>query len=344
MHQLDRRLVAGFLSLISVVVLGTVGYWVLGGGRWGWDDCMYMTVITLTTVGFGEVLDGFSQVDHVRPFTVLLITLGMGTFVYFASTLTAFIIEGDLRRAFVSTRMRKRLTKIRDHIIVCGIGSTGLHVVNELMATRTPIVAIDSSRERLETLAAELDDDLFLYVCGDATDDAVLSKAGVERARGLVAALASDKDNLYLVVSARQNHPERDQFRIVARGIEVSVIDKLKKAGADAVVSPNLIGGLRLASEIIRPTVVAFLDSMLHKDEITRIEEVTILPSSIMIGQSMRELDIRNRVRVSVLAARPAGQSDYTYNPRSDLVIEPNMTLVVLGTNRDVATLREMAK
>jgi len=223
MNELEGRLALGFSGVVLVVALSAIGFWVLGGGEWSIEDCLYMAIITLTTVGYGEVLEGFHQVPYARLFTSVVIVLGIGVFLYFVSTLTAYIIEGDLRRTLESTRMRKRISRLRDHIIVCGAGDTGRHVISELLATRTPTVAIDSNRERLEELARDLaqihPETSFLYLCGDATDDAILEQAGLEHASGLVAALANDKDNLFLVVSARQIRPGPDDFRIVARGI-----------------------------------------------------------------------------------------------------------------------------
>ena len=285
-EDLHKRIALGLFGVVFTFAVSAAGLWWLGGGRWTFSECLYMAVITLTTVGYGEVLDGFNEVAYAREFTILFIVTGMGVILYFVSSLTAFIIEGDLRRALENTRMRKRLSQIRDHVIVCGAGNTGRHVIAELIATNTPIVAIDIEREYLEELYRRHKVG-FLYLCGDATDDQVLDQAGLSRARGLVAALANDKDNLYLVVSARQGHPDLAHFRIVARGIDVTVLDKLRKAGADAVVSPNFIGGMRMASEMLRPTVVRFLDEMLHEEQTTRIEEVKVSPGSIMVGRTV---------------------------------------------------------
>ncbi len=337
-----RRLVLGGLSLVAVFIFGTVGYYLLGQGRWPLGDCLYMTLITVTTVGYGEMLSGFEQVEYARGFTVVLILLGMGVVLYFASTFTAFIIEGDLRRALQSSRMRNRVARLKNHIIVCGVGATGRHVAKELLSTKTPMVAIDSNVERLEELSKEFGES-FLYIVGDATDDHVLADARLADAAGLVAALANDKDNLYLVFSARQMHPDRDAFRIVARGIELGVLEKLEKAGANAAVSPNYIGGMRLASEMLRPAVVKFLDDMLRESKTTRIEEVAIRPRSKLAGRSVRQLDLRRKARVSVLAVKEPDGQGYLYNPKADLVLEVGMILVVLGTNEDVAVLREAA-
>jgi voltage-gated potassium channel len=337
---LRGRLLGGFVALLSVMAGGTLGYYLLGDGLWNVEQCLYMTVITLTTVGFGEVLPGFNEVEHVRLFTILLIVLGMGVFLYFASTLTAFIIEGDLRRALRLGRMKKRLGKMRDHIIVCGVGSTGRHVARELMATRTPVVAIDIDEDRLEHLNDEYPRRKLSYIVGDATDDEVLAQANLEHARGLVASLANDKDNLYLVVTARQCNAD---IRIVARGIDLRVFDKLRRAGADTVVSPNHIGGMRMVSEMIRPAAVKFLDVMLRDGDTTmRIEEVVIGKNGFS-GQTLGDADLRRKANVSVLAVLAKGDTAFTYNPSADQVLEPGMTLVVLGDAESVIELRRTA-
>ncbi len=335
------RLIGAAIALLAVIVAGTLGYFIFGRGDWDLESCFYMTVITLTTVGFGEVLPGFDQVEHVRTFTVLLIVFGMGTFLYFASTLTAAIIEGDLTRMVRKTRMNKRISDLEDHVIVCGVGTTGLHIVKELMQTGAPTIAIDISAERLESVAAEYDQGQLLYLVGDATDDHILEEANLSKARGLIAALASDKDNLYLVVTARQANPDA---RIIARAAELQVLEKVKKAGADAVVSPNYIGGMRIVSEMIRPTAVRFLDEMLRDTKTPmRIEDVAVGPGSPFVGKKLRDAQLRETYHVSVLAIEDPKTGDYAYNPDADFELVHGMKLVVMGTVTNVKRLRELA-
>jgi len=335
-----RRLTAGSLALLTVIGAGTVGYYYLGAGVWSLSDCLYMTVITLTTVGFGEVLPGFHQVDHVREFTMGLILFGMGSFLYFASTLTAFIIEGELRTALKVKRMLKRISKLENHIIVCGAGTTGRHVIEELIATKVPVIAIDIDPTCLESIANNHPKANYSYIVGDATDDHVLEQAQPATARGFVAAMHNDKDNLYLVVSARQLCPDA---RIVARGSELQVLTKLKKAGADTVVSPNFIGGMRIVSEMIRPAAVRFLDNMLRDDQGTiRIDEVQIPKGSSLIGGSLSAAKINEQLSLSVLAVERGNEGRYVYNPPGDTTLELGMTLVVLGAVTEVDKLRQL--
>lgn len=335
------RVIAGFIAILVVLHGGAIGYYLLGGGKWTFADCVYMTVITLTTVGYGEILPDFHQVPYAQTFTIFLIMLGMGVFLYFASTLTAFIVEGDLRRAYRRKRMRKRMDKMRNHIIVCGAGSTGRHAIEELIATQTPIVAIDKDEAVLEQFAEEHPRAQFSYIVGDATDDHVLVDANVAHAKGVVVALSNDKDNLYLVVTARQLN---SKAKIVARCSELSLVDKLKRAGADRVVSPNFIGGMRMVSELIRPAVVRFLDEMLRdKESATRIEEVCVAGGELA-GMTLGEADIRQRFGASVLAVQPPGIVRYDYNPDAAYPIEAGTILVVLGARDEIAKLKALAE
>lgn len=340
MVELRARLAAAFLAVMFAAGTGTGGFYLLGGGRWSVFDCFYMTVITLTTVGFGETLEAMDKVEHARAFTVALLVFGTGTVVYFVSTLTAIIIEGDLKRAFRHTRMRKQIQNLGDHVIVCGAGSTGSHAIQELIEYQTAVVAIDLDGARLEHLAEIHASDHFKYIIGDATDDEVLEQANLAGARGLVAAMASDKDNLFVTVSARQSN---QRCRIVARGSELRVLEKLRKAGADQVVSPNYIGGLRMVSELLRPQVVKFLDEMRRDKARVRIEEVLIPDGSTFSGKSLAQCNIRSHSEILVLAVQVPGRDSYRYNPGADFVLEGGMTLVVLGPLSQVEDLRRQA-
>lgn len=339
MSPLVRRLVLGFVGLLVVVAGGAIGYYVLGEGRWTAFDCVYMTVITVTTVGYGETLVDMDTVHYARTFTVILLIFGTGTIVYFASTVTAFIVEGDLKNVLFESRMRKRMKRMKDHIVVCGAGSTGRNVVAELLRTGVPTVAVDVDEHSLKELAEAHPKAQFAYLVGDATDDEMIDGVNLPEARGMVAALNSDKDNLYLVVSARQVNPN---IRIIARCTEMSHVEKLRRAGADSVVSPNYIGGMRMVSEMVRPAVVKFLDDMLrNKNAAYRIEDIELGASSVELGRTLREARVRERFGMTVLAVRPGGDDAWIYNPDSDARIGPGSTMVVLGDARQVAALRK---
>jgi voltage-gated potassium channel len=337
MRSLGRRFLAAFLALTVVVVGGAVGYYAIGAGRWSFWDCVYMTVITVTTVGFGEVLSGMEHVTHARAFTMLLLMFGTGSIVYFASVVTAFIIEGDLRDALFEQRRKKRMKTMHDHVVVCGAGTTGKNVIEELLKANIPVIAIDLHDHVLKELLDRYPKAPYSYVVGDATDDDVLSQLNLLQARGLIAALSSDKDNLYLVVSARQVN---SQLRIVARCAENSHVEKIRRSGADAVVSPNFIGGMRLVSELLRPTIVEFLDAMLRDQRATyRIEEVALNQNYERLGESFGEARIRERFGMTVLALRGTNK-EYVYNPEPKERLAQGVVLVVLGTREQVEALR----
>jgi voltage-gated potassium channel len=337
-----RRLLNALAALAVVILGGGVGYYVIGDGRWAFADCLYMTVITVTTVGYAEVLQGMDHVHYARGFTVLLLMFGTGSIVFFASTVTAFIIEGDLRNALFASRLKKRIKRMKDHIVVCGAGSTGRNIIEELITTGVPVIAIDTRESELREVADKFPRAAFAYLVGDATDDELILGANLPAARGMVAALASDKDNLYLTVSARQANPS---LRIIARCAELSHVEKIKRAGADAVVSPNHIGGMRMASELLRPAVVRFLDDMLRdKGARYRIEEVRLGAGADSLGKTLREAKVRERFGMTVLAVRHSDNTSWAYNPDASEPIGPGMTLVVLGSLTQVAELRRQAE
>jgi voltage-gated potassium channel len=332
------RLLTGFAALAFVVLGGTIGYLVIGGGKWHFGECLYMTVITVTTVGYGEVLDGMAHIQYARGFTIILLVFGTGSLVYFASTITAFIVEGDLQNILKQKRLQKRTARMKDHVIVCGAGNTGRHIIEELLSSGSSVIAIDEKESELSDIANKFPKAAFSYLVGDATDDNVLEQAVIAKASALVAALSSDKDNLYLVVSVRQIN---SKARIVARCTELSHVDKLKRAGADSVVSPNYIGGMRMVSELLRPAVVRFLDEMLRDKRATyRIEEVNVIGGPLM-GSSLRDAKIRERFGMSVLALKAAEDQPWNYNPEASESLRAGMTMVVLGSPAQVKELRE---
>ena len=335
---LTRRLAMGLALLVIVVVGGGIGYYLIGRGAWRFGDCVYMTVITVTTVGYGEVLSDMDRVPYARAFTMVLLVFGTGSIVYFASTVTAFIIEGDLKNVLFASRLKKRMKRMKDHVVVCGAGSTGRNVIEELLTTGVPVVAIDIRESELREIAEKFPKAEYSYIVGDATDDDVMAGAGLERARGLVAALSSDKDNLYLTVSGRQLSPA---VRIVARCAELSHVEQIRKSGADAVVSPNFIGGMRLVSELLRPAVVRFLDDMLRDRRAAyRIEEIRLGDGTVGLGATLREARVRERFGMTVLAVRASDNQSWVYNPDANEKLAPGMTLVVLGSAEQVAELR----
>lgn len=335
--MLLRRLYSAGVAFVGAALVGAVGYFQIGDGQWSFADCLYMSVITLSTVGFAETLTGMHGVPGARVWTVVLILLGSGTLLYFASTLTAFIVEGDLRGAIRRRTMNRHLERANDHVIVCGVGATGLHVASELSITDTQFVVIDTNLERIERLAEGLGTNELLYVHGDATEDHVLERAGIRRASGLIAALHEDRDNLFVIVTARALS---DAIRLVAKAVESDNIIKLERAGANAVVAPAQIGGVRLASEVVRPSVLQFLDGMLRDPRQQRgIEEVLICADSPAVGVSLADAGIRDASDALVVAIRSV-DGEHEYNPSPRRVIRAGMVLIVLVEASELEALR----
>jgi voltage-gated potassium channel len=338
MNATVRRLLISFFFVVLVILLGGLLLFALGAGRWRLTEALWMAVITVSTVGFGE-LHGLDQVPGARAVTVVIIMGGLGTVAYFQSAMTALIVEGVIGHAWRSNRMKKTIATLSGHVVVAGVGSTGRHVAEELAATKTPFVAIDRSQEVLERASMELMEGKMLYVHGDATEDHTLLDAGVARARGVVAALTHDRDNLFVTLSARALNATA---RLVTKVVEPEAVPKMLRAGANATVSPNVIGGRRLVSEMIRPEVVEFLDQMFKVERGLRFEEVVLADGSPLAGLMLRDTPIRKETNVLVVAIRDRDRQ-FQYNPGPDHPLQAGSVLVVLGEADDVAKLRRMA-
>ncbi len=321
----QRSIVRASIALAATGIIGTVGYKIIGGSEHTWLDALFMTVVTLTTVGYGEIIE-IGNNPGAQVFTLTLLLFGVGSFLYFFSNLTAFMVEGTLDRMFWRRRMKKITSNISDHFIVCGGGKTGHYVLLELLQTNRPFVLIERDEERVEELMGRLGADIAVVI-GDATDDDTLLEAGLERARGLVSCISSDKDNLVVAFSARNLRPE---LRIVSRCSEQRDAQKLKKAGVDAIVTPDQIGGLRLVSELVRPTAVTFLDSMLREGGHLRIEEVMVAPGAILAEQTLGDIRKEESLDLMVIAVR-AADGTWRYNPPDSTPLPPGTGLIFMG-------------
>ena len=345
-NSLRQRMLAAGFFLLLVISGGTFGFWGLSRTylpveqQWSLGDCAYMTAISITTVGYGEIIE-VGKVPYGRLLTVVVIFAGLGVAVYFASALTAFVVEGEFQQLRKRRRMKQQMAKVSGHIIVCGIGTSGLHVVTELLASRWQVVCIDATEERIRRVHDLQGGGTVPCILGDATADEVLKEAGIDRARGVIATLPSDKENLFVVISARQLNPK---LKIVAKGVDIGVSEKLRRAGADVVVTPAYIGGIRMVSEMVRPHVTEFLDLMLRdKDKNLRIEEVNLPPDSPLVGKLLSEARIRETTDLLIVAVRTAAGGDFLYNPGPQLRLTAGMSLIVLGGTGGVQKLRKAA-
>lgn len=342
--ELRRRLFFALLTLLVVATLSVSGYLLLGGHSITFLQALYMAVLTLAGEG-GEIIDT-SMNPALRVFNMFVVMFGVTITVYVFSVVTAFLVGGEIKNIFWRRKMQRRISEVSDHYIVCGLGDTGKHAVEELQKTGTPYVVVETHEDNVKRFCqhgGKIYNEM-LYVIGDATDDQVLDDAGIGRAKGLIAALAVEKDNLVITVMVRQKNP---RIRIVARCTDPKFSDKMIKAGANSTVSPNLIGGLRLASEMLRPHVVGFLDMMMkEKSRTVRIEEIEIERNSAWIGRSLAELDLRGAHNILPVAVRqPAEEKNYFHvNPSDNLRLQAGSVLIVIGDVEDIRRGRLSAK
>jgi voltage-gated potassium channel len=332
-----RRVGGALLLLVTLILSGGLLIWVLGEREYDLWETIYFAIITVSTVGYGE-LPHLHEHRGGQIVTALLILAGVGSIAFFQSTLTALFIEGVIGKIFRRRRMQNRIAALQNHLVVAGMGRTGEYVVDELMAVEEEFVVVDRDESHLERAYRHYGKKL-LYVIGDATDDEILLEAGVDRARGLISALTNDRDNLFVTLSARGLNPN---LRIVSKVIDSGNDAKIEKAGADATVSPNRIGGLRLVSELIRPKVTRFLDQMLRvPGKNLRFDEVVIPADSPYCGRSLRDVPIPEETNLLVVALHePSGS--YIYNPPPDQLLDPEVGLIVIGDTSNAKQLRRL--
>lgn len=329
--NVHRRILLLVALLASITTVGTAGFMLIEG--WTVFDSLYMTIITLASVGFGEV---HPLSTAGRAFTMVLIVSGLGVVAYGLSTITALWVEGDLSHHWEKRRMERRIEGLKDHIVVCGGGETGRHIIREFKATRTPFVCIEINPEHAEALRRAIPD--VLYIVGDATEIGVMRGAQVERARGLITGMPADKDNLFALLTARELNP---RLRIVSRVSGDDARARLLKAGADAVVSNKSIGALRIASEMLRPHVVSVLDAMLREPSDVRVQEIPVGAGAA--GRSLARLKFHERAGVIVFALRDAATQRHVFNPPAERSLAIGDVLIACADAAQLETARRIA-
>jgi voltage-gated potassium channel len=266
---------------------------------------------------------------------MLLLVVGVGGAAYFVSTATAFVVEGQLGHVFWRRRMKNEIARLTGHYIVCGSDEAAVYAVQELRSVRREVVAICEDPGRLDQLRRNLLDVPVLV--GDPSLDDTLLEAGIKKAAGLIASTEHTKDNLIITLTARQLN---SRLRLITRVADISSEQKARNAGADAVVCPNYAGGMRLASELVRPTVVSFLDIMLRdRDKNLRVDEVALVQNCVAIGKCIEELQLREVSNALLLACRMK-DGRWVYNPPGTLELGPGMTLIMMGSPDDLQAVR----
>ena len=315
--------------IFTVLGFGTLGYHFLE--EWDWLDSLFMAAITVTTVGYGEV----RQLDSTgRIFTIILLFTSVGAFAYAISSLTSLIVEADLGHFIARRRMDKRIAALKGHVILCGFGRTGQAVHAALVREKQPFVVIEHDKSNLQLLE-ELS---LLYVEGDATHDEYLERAGIHRAKGLVAALGNDAENVYLVLSAKQLNPD---LTIVSWATTGEAERKVLRAGADHTLSPYSLGGTRIAHLLLHPHTVEFLDHAMSGSDAIRMGEIHVNADSKAVGTSLVTLGVRRSLGVIVIGIR-RGDGTMEFNPSADRKFLADDILIGIGSPEQLDKLRKM--
>jgi voltage-gated potassium channel len=305
---------------------------------WSVSESLYMTIITLTTVGFGEVRPLSPNGQH---FTIVFLIVSVATVGYSLSTVINYLFGGQIVSTMQERRMERTLKRIRDHYIVCGAGDVGREVVNEFLQAGTPLVVIERDPEHSELVDLEE----VLVVNGDASEEAVLHQARIEEAKGLVAVLPSDADNVFVTLTARQLNP---QLTIIAKGTDAHATAKLRRAGADRVITPSKIAGRRIASSILRPSVVNFLDVIVDDSEMAmRMEEFAVAETCALAGKTLRDANIGSHTGAIVLAITDSfgnTRTDATRSGLSSVTIHPGDRIIGLGSEEQLRGLEQLVQ
>ena len=328
-----RGLVNGAGLLVLVHIAGTLGYHYLGRPNASWIDSFYMTFITVATIGYGETVD-LSGHPMGRLFTVFIAVLGIGTMSYVFSTLVALLVDADLNTHRRRKRMEKEIAKLSGHYIVCGIGRVGSNVAQELVKTKRQFVVLESERLSLDAWLEHHPNTLFVH--DDAADDAALQRAGLMGASGVFAVTGDDSHNLMIAMSVKMLNPK---VRVVVRLHDVRNTQKARRAGADEIVSPDFTGGMRIASAMVRPHAVNFMDQMLRSEGALRIEEI-VLPTE-MAPVALARLLPKSRAYMLMAAYENA---NWTFNPPDDLKVGRGMTLVFMADPEGRALAEEQIR
>ncbi len=324
------RLRDALAAVLAALAVGTLGFHFIEG--WEWEDSLYMAVLTVTTVGYGEV---HPLHPLGRAFAILFMLAGVGTVAYSISAVIRSVVESEMLATFGERRLSKRMSKLRNHFIICGAGRVGSHLINDIQRAGELFIVIENDPANVFSLQ----DRGVIVLVRDATLESTLIEAGVERARGLAACLPNDADNVYVVLTARGLNP---MLHIVARAAEEQAHAKLIRAGANRVVAPTIIGGRRMAVALMKPAVDDFLDSLATADLDVSAEQVEIEAGSTLVGRKLKFTPIRSQLDIVIVSIRRKDGSTL-FNPSGDAIIEAGDVLIAIGRADSLIQLNEQA-
>jgi voltage-gated potassium channel len=319
------------MALAVAVTFGTIGFHLVEG--WSFADSLYVTVQTLTTVGYGDMPP---RTGTGRLFAVLVMLIGAGGVALAISTIVQSVVKWELISTFGQRRLTKKMSKLHDHYIICGSGRVGSHLVRDLMRGSEPFVVIENDQQR----AADFSQRGVNVLVGDATLEDTLRNVGVEHARGLAACLPNDADNVYVVLTARDLNPN---LRIVARAAEEQAEAKLLRAGANHVIAPTIIGGHRMAVALTKPAVSEFMDSITANELGLVFEQVEVDATSPLVGQDLRATSIRSELDIVIISIRRQ-TAEVIFNPAADCKVEHGDILIAIGRSESLTKLNKLAR
>ena len=330
-----RQVLIALILLLSLFLTGTIGYLIIERNnpteKWNLLDAIYMTVITLTTVGY----ENLAMSDTGRIFTLFLLIGGLGVFTYSMTIATTFLIQGQLHNFFREKKMIRTIDKLANHYVICGLGDTGVHVLDEMLKADVDFVTIEREEQRIIQISDTRD---FMCLHGDATDDELLKRAGITRANGLITCLSRDQDNLYVVISARKINP---RLKIISKGVENNSPSKLITAGADEVVLPDRIGALRLAAGLLRSHLIDLLENITENQQGPQLTKSIIQEGSDFDGISLKAANIKEKTGLTLIAIQDKAGT-FFYNLPRNKNIEAGDTLLFIADQRQIQTLHKL--
>ncbi len=327
-----RKLLIACLSLLSIIIIGTMGFYIIEGYSPLDSFAVTISLITTTAIGYGEKLPGTLP---GKIFTLMMIIAGVSMVAYAFGTIMSLVLEGHIKNVMGRIKMQKKISSLKDHIILCGAGRVGQHVICRLVMEKVPFVVIDKNEDTAKKLIA----DGVLVINDDATKDEVLQAAGISRAKGLITALPGDAENVFVTLTSKELNPN---ISIVARADLAESKSKLIRAGANKVVSPSVIGGRRMAISILKPVSVDFVETLIHKPDVEfEIEEIVTAFNSPLVGKSLQESRIKQETGTMIVAIKR--NEDIITNPGANDIIEKGDLLIAIGTRPQLARLEQMA-